>query len=173
MSDVIENMAIKDANLRMQREMFRLEGERNSLVDSVIVRQKEIERLERMVARSTLERDWARADLDMADQLIRTLLCQKRLMTGALEHITSELRSIMPYVPTHGAIADQISAQIVHAQATLQSVAEEDEDTPEPADIMGCCRECGDAIRRDEENEIVNGGERVHVSCASTEGHDA
>lgn len=173
-SEQAELMAIKDANLRMQREMFRLEGERNALVDSVIVRQDEIARLERLVERVTLERDRARSDLDMAEQLIRTLLCQKRVMTGALEHIASELRAIMPYVPTHGALADHISAQIVHAQTTLQSVTEEDaEDTPDPSDIMGDCCECGDVIRRDEENEIINGGERVHVSCASTEGRDA
>jgi septal ring factor EnvC (AmiA/AmiB activator) len=169
-----EMLAIKDANLRMQREMFRLADERNALADSVIVRQEEIERLERLVERITHERDRARADLDMAEQLIRTLLCQKRVMSGALEHIASELRAVMPYVPTHGALADQISAQIVHAQTTLQSVTEEDaEDTPEPTDIMGYCRECGDEIRRDEGNEITNGGERVHVACASTGATDA
>ena len=77
------------------------------------------------VERVTQERDRARADLDMAEELIRTLLLQKRLMMGALEHIVFELRAIMPYVPTHGALADQISAQIVHAQTTLQSVTEE------------------------------------------------
>lgn len=78
------------------------------------------------VERITHERDRALADLDMAEQLIRTLRLQRRLMIGALEHIVSELRAIMPYVPTHGALADQISAQIVHAETTLQSVAEED-----------------------------------------------
>ncbi len=94
-------------------------SEQAELMAQVIVERSNVERI-------THERNRALADLDMDEQLIRTLHCQKRLMMGALEHIVSELRAVMPYVPTHGALADHISAQIVHAQTTLQSVTEED-----------------------------------------------
>ena len=72
-SEAPELMAIKDANLRMQREMFRLGDERNSLADSVIVRQEEIERLDRLVERITLERDRAVDRYQLAEDRIDDL----------------------------------------------------------------------------------------------------